>query len=60
MRFVNPSLSEEKQKKSQSARFDGDYDADSLQEQCRQTIGMEDPSSKVVKSHDSTKLVYSH
>ena len=60
LRLLNHPVSEEKQKTSQSARFYGDYDADSLQDQCRQTVGMEDLSSKMVKSHGSTKLVYSY
>ena len=60
MRLFNHPVSEEWQRRSQSARFHGDYDADSLQEQCRQTVGMEDRSSKMVKSHASTQLVYSH
>ena len=60
MRLFNPPVSEKRQKTRQSARFCGDYDADSLQEQCRQTVAMEEPRSKMVKSHDSTKLVYYH
>ena len=60
MRLFNHPVSEEWQRRSQSARFHGDYDADSLQEQCRQTVGMEDRSSKMKKSHASTQLVYYH
>ena len=46
MRLSNPSLSKEKQKTSQPARFYGDYDADSLQEQCRQTVRIEAQAAK--------------
>ena len=47
-------------KTSQAARFYSDYDNDSLQEQPRATVRLEDPCSNMMKAHESAKQMYPH